>query len=80
MKELSENGTDEREQLTGDQHTYCCTYRQILYTSYSLTIEAITAMTQVARYINEVQKVSELYAHLFDDLLLKSGLAEVNYW
>ena len=35
-------------------------------------------MTQVARYINEVQKVSELYAHLFDDLLLKSGLAEVS--
>ena len=34
-------------------------------------------MTQVARYINEVQKVSELYAHLFDGLLLKSGLAEV---
>ena len=48
-------------------------------TKYSLSniIEAITAMTQVARYINEVQKVSELYAHLFDDLLLKSGLAEV---
>ena len=34
-------------------------------------------MNQVAQHINEVQKVTELYAHLFDYLLLQSQLAEV---
>ena len=47
---------------------------------HSLTPEVIISMDQVARYINEVQRVSEIYAHLFDELLQQSGLAEVRGW
>ena len=88
MEQMKENSSQVSRQtiiqidtrIQTDRQTRCKIVRhkiQYYYSLSTITVEAITAMTQVARYINEVQKVSELYAHLFDGLLLKSGLAEV---
>ena len=45
-----------------------------------VTIETIIEVTMVTEYINEVKRVTEAYANVFDILIKESGLLEViNY-
>ncbi len=39
--------------------------------------DAIEGMLRVATYINEMQRISEMYSSLFDCMLKDSGLSEV---
>ena len=39
--------------------------------------DAIESTDRAANYINEMQRVSEMYSSLFDDLLRESGMADV---
>jgi len=41
-------------------------------------IDAVDSMVRVADYINEMQRISEVYSSLFDDMIKESGLAEVS--
>lgn len=41
-------------------------------------IDAVDSMIRVADYINEMQRISEVYSSLFDDMIKESGLAEVS--
>ena len=40
--------------------------------------DAVEAMTRVANYLNEMQRVSETYSALFDTILRESGGVEVS--
>ena len=40
--------------------------------------DAVDGMVRVADYINEMQRISETYSSLFDDMIRNSGLAEVS--
>ena len=40
--------------------------------------DAVDGMVRVADYINEMQRISETYSSLFDDMMKNSGLAEVS--
>lgn len=48
-----------------------------LFPSVHVCSDAVEAMTRVANYINEMQRVSETYSALFDTILRESGGAEV---
>ena len=50
----------------------------VLLVHMYLCSDAVEAMTRVANYINEVQRVSETYSALFDTILKESGGAEVS--
>ena len=43
-----------------------------------LDTDAVDGMVRVADYINEMQRISETYSSLFDDMIKNSGLAEVS--
>ena len=40
-------------------------------------VDAIESTDRAANYINEMQRVSEMYSSLFDGLLRESGMADV---
>ena len=44
----------------------------------SSPLEMIVMVDKVSGFINEVKRVTEMYASVFDSLLQESGLAEVN--
>ncbi len=76
--------TDNYVTLPLSRHVYASRMsipKSALFTALSVSPtqpDAIEGMLRVANYINEMQRISEMYSSLFDSMLKDSGLNEVS--
>lgn len=72
IKDLTDKNSEENKKVSGIQI--------FLKAILCITIETIIEVAMVTEYINEVKRVTEAYANVFDVLIKESGLLEVlNY-
>ena len=74
LKDMSDKDSEEHQTLKG----FAINQRIEFTTDEYYYIDTLTSVSMVTEYINEVKRVTESYANVFDTILEVSGLVEVS--